>query len=95
MVTSTASAVADTFSSSRKTTEITIIKPKLDGIRLTATGKAKSNMNKKHKQQHFSAATKRATKMYYEETKKGKERKSLAQVSEINTKQFDGVGPSA
>ena len=43
----------------------------------------------------MSAAVKRATKLYYEEAKKGEDSKSAKKISEEIKKQFDGVGPSA
>ena len=51
------SAVTDSTSSS-------IANPKLDAIRLTATGKAKEASNHKRFKRHASAAMKRAKKMY-------------------------------
>ena len=57
-----------------------------------ATGKAKADANNKCKQRHFSAATKKATKMYYEESKKGKEGKSAETVSETIKKKLMVLG---
>ena len=68
---------------------------KLDSIRLTATAKAKDTANKKRKARHVSAALKRATKIYQQESMKGREGRSAEKISELVKKQFDGVGPSA
>jgi hypothetical protein len=76
-------------------TSSNITKPKLDGIRLTATGKAKDDANKKRLQRHLSAATKRATTLYYEEQKKGKDGMTATQISTMVKKAYGGVGPSA
>lgn len=84
-----------TTSSSADGTSSSIAKPKLDAIRLTATGKAKEVSNSKRLKRHKSAATKRATKMYYQEQKKGKAGKSAEQICALIKKQFDGVGSSA
>ena len=77
------------------TSTTTTAKPKLDAIRLTATGKAKDDANKKCLQRHVSAAMKKATKIYHEERKKGKGGKSAEAISMMVKKHHDGVGPSA
>ncbi len=68
---------------------------KLNAVWLTATGKVKDDSNKKCLQRYTSVATKMATKMYYEEQKKGKEGKSAEEISIEVKKAHDGVGPSA
>ena len=62
---------------------------------VAATGKVKDDSNKKCLQRYTSVATKMATKMYYEEQKKGKEGKSAEEISIEVKKAHDGVGPSA
>ena len=80
----TVAAAGGTISTTTAETEETSnksVEPDLDEIWLMATGKAKDDGNKKCLQQYKSAATKMATKMYYEERQKEGKKKSAEEIS--------------